>query len=220
MSTARNRKDTNYILVAGYCRTESNDMNIIDAIISIIFEYQRVAKWSNKYKGDKINLLENDSKAICTDDNVEGEFHSIRADFCIARNQIVSWELEAITKTSNCYFYGVVSSEVTNFNQCPAGSMSDAYGVDDSADCVYNGGGQTWLKWSKPFFLSGKVFIIKIIADWTGKQCKLTFYYNGKKLNDSNDDYTMIVPKLEDNVVLYPCVTPCNPHSYCIIRYV
>ena len=40
-----------YKLIYGYCRIESNDMNIVDGIISIIFEYQRHAQWSKRYYG-------------------------------------------------------------------------------------------------------------------------------------------------------------------------
>ena len=83
-------QDKNYKLISGYCRIESNDMNIIDGIILIIFEYCKVAKWSNVYKGSYIKLLDDDTKAKC----VEDAGHSVRADLFVTKGKIISWELE------------------------------------------------------------------------------------------------------------------------------
>lgn len=55
------QSDRKYLLVLGYCRMESKSMHIIDGIISIIFDYQKHAKWSSQYKGDSILLLEDNS---------------------------------------------------------------------------------------------------------------------------------------------------------------
>ena len=38
-------------------------------------------------------------------------------------------------------------------------------------------------------------------------------------MNETNDDYTILLPELEDKYVWYPCVTPYNKDSYCVIRY-
>lgn len=109
------------LMIAGYCRLESQNMNIIDGIIDIIFEYQKLLKWSNIFKGKTIELSEDDSKATCTGyDDLSAEINSVRTEGPIQRGQWVSWELECEIKTENC---GVVSSKVTDFRRCPAGSM-------------------------------------------------------------------------------------------------
>ena len=216
--------DKTKLLISGYCRLESNDMNIVDGIIFIIFEYQKHAKWSNKYKGDRIILSEDDSKATAGAfiENSGDYGHSNRADFCIEPGQSISWELECMIQVTPCNFFGVVSSQVTNFNENPSESMKYAYGLDDGENSAYYG--QTWSRytqWQKPRFPKKEPFTIRIIADWRdSEQCKLTFFYNEKKLNDSNDNYTMLVQGLDPSAVLYPCVTPYNQDAYCTIRYV
>ena len=226
MSTDR-KQDKNFLLISGYCRTESDDMNIIDGIISIIFEYQQSAKWSNIDKGEYIRLTDDDSKAICDDGDEDSFFavgygHSVRADFCIKRGETISWELECKIIHSYGNFFGVLSpSEVAlTFHDCPATGLEHAYGIDDEKNCIYNGGGATRSEWTKPRFPQNKIFTIRVIANWTEKECKLTFYYNEQKLNSKQDDYTMRLPPLNENVVLYPCVTPFNKGAYCTIRYV
>ena len=222
-------KDKSHKLIAGYCRIESNDMNIIDGIISIIFEYQRFAQWSSKHKGDMVILSEDDTKATCGEwmdddidygpDEIEDFAHSVRADFHIERGKVTSWELESQIIADPCNFFGVVSSQVTNFNANPADSMMHAYGLDDSEDEIYFGENYTINSvWSKPEFPLDEIFKIQITADWTQKQCKLTFFYNGTKLNEQIDDYTMLLPELDNQYVWYPCVAPYNEGAYCIIR--
>ena len=211
-------------LIYGYCRIESNNMNIIDGIIYIIFEYHKIATWSNKFKGKSIELTEDNTKAMCIDELEEGV--SVRADFNINRGEIKSWELECYQTSINCYFYGVVSSKQQDFNGCPYFDIQDAYGIDDCPNGVYLGNRRVYINedidmiWNKPRLPSEEVFILKIIANWKETQCKLTFYYKGEKMNDTNDEYTLLLPKLDDNYVLYPCVTPFNEGAYCIIRYV
>ena len=201
-------------------------MNIIAGILSIIFEYYRCATWSRIYKGAQIVLSEDDSKATCLEegglnDGQSDYGHSVRAEFCIERGQIISWEFESKIIDVSCNFYGVISSQHTNFNQTPSETMEHAYGVDDSLDYIYNGrsGAVKVDQWSKPKFPLKEVFTVKFVADWRESQCKLAIYYNGKKLNDTNDEYTMLLPKLDDKYVWYPCVTPFNTDAYCIIRY-
>ena len=212
-------------LIHGYCRIESNNMNIIDGIIYIIFEYHRIAIWSNKYKGKSIQLFEDDCKAMCVDKRRQS--HSVRADFSIERGQIVSWELECKQTCWNYYFYGVVSSKQQDFDGCPGyGHIKDAYGIDDMAQRIYLGNRSVYsnsdrveVKWNKPKLPDDKVFTLKMTADWRDKQCKLIIFYKGKKLNNTNDEYTLLLPELDDDYVWYPCVTPYNKDAYCIIRY-
>lgn len=204
-------------LIAGYCRLESNDMNIVEGIISIIFEYHKSAKWSKQFKGSNIALSEDDSKAMC----FKGSGHSVRADFHIQRGQVISWEFVAKIIYSNCNFFGVVSSEVTNFETCPDRHIAKAYGIDDSANTGYtlDTHGLNDLDWTKPKLPIKKEFVLKMIADWKGEQCKLTIFYEGNKLNETNNDCTILLPQLDDKYVWYPCVTPYNQDAYCIIRY-
>ena len=61
--------------------------------------------------------------------------------------------------------------------------------------------------------------LLRIVADWRKNQCKLSIFYQGKKMNDTNDEYTLLLPVLDDKYTWYPCVTPHNIHSYCAIRY-
>ena len=213
--------DKHYLVITGYCREHSNDMNIIDGIILIIYKYQKSAKWSRQKKGELISLSDDDSKAICTKDvSTDSMPGSICADFSIDRGEIISWELECMIICFCCNFFGVISSKVIDFQTNPADGMKDAYGIDDDADRIYDGNGGTIITdWRKPDFPIDEVFTIEITADWTEKQCKLTFFYNGKKLNEEIDDYTMLLPEFDDDVVLYPCVRPYNKDSYCIIRY-
>ena len=207
-------QERNYKLISGYCRLQLTNMNIIDGIILIIFEYHRLAKWSNKYKGNNIELLEDGTKAMSTDDG-----HSVRADFCVNRGQLISWELEFEIKWGRSNFLGVVSSEVTDFCDCPNFHMKNAWGLDDE-NYIYRGTHAESVKWAKPSFPTDGIFVLKITADWREKQCKLTFFFNGKEFNEDNDQCTMLLPKLDDEYVWYPCVAPYNVGAYIIIRYV
>ena len=218
--------DRKYELISGYCRIESNDMNIIDDIISIIFEYQKHATWSKDHKGDIIELSEDDSKATCIGSRETGllpsqyEGNSVRADFGIDRGDIISWELEFYIIGKPCNFFGVVTSEVEDFSQYPYKNMNNAYGLDDGPDYIYTGtAGEKYIDWKKPGFPLSTPFKVKITADWTDKQCKLIFWYNGEKLNKKIEDYSMLLPEFDKDVILYPCATPFNAGSYCIIRY-
>ena len=104
-------------LIAGYCRIQSNGMNIIDGIITIIYEYHKIATWSKEFKGDSIELMEDDTKAIC---KRRPEGQSIRADLSIEQGQSVSWELESYQSHFRCYFYGVISSKQNQFDLNPS----------------------------------------------------------------------------------------------------
>lgn len=216
----------NELLISGYCRMESNNMNIIDGILLIIFKYQRTAKWSNKYKGNMIELSEYDSKATCL-----GAYagHSVRTDTGVKKGEIESWELEFYIIETCSNFIGVVTSKSmeSNFNYNPSSRMEDAlegYGIDDDDEYYYDGMNSTKgyerLTWEKPAFPKEQSSNIKLIVDWRGEQCKLIFYYNGKKLNDTVDEYTMLLPVFDDDIILYPCVTPYNKGAYCVIHYV
>ena len=216
-------------LIHGFCRLEANNMNIIEGIIFVICEYYQIAAWSNEFKGEFIKLSDDDSKATCTKETDYGQ--SIRADFCINRGQIVSWALDCHRfYLDGCYFYGVISSKQQKFDGSPGWEqIKDAYGVDDTTDTIYLGNNQVHLKhtskdkdgvnmaWSKPKFPQD--FKLEMTADWTEKQCKLSIFYEGKKLNDTNDQYTLLLPELDDECVWYPCATPFNEGAYCIIRY-
>ena len=169
--------------------------------------------------------MEDDTKAYCKGDD---EGNSVRANFSIVPGQVASWELESYQTWTLCYFYGVVSSKQQNFDCNPSYRLDNAYGVDDNANNIYLGkrsintryqhnGNNT--PWHKPKFPRGKMFILKMTADWREKQCKLSIFYDGTKLNDTNADYTILLPVLDDDEVLYPCVTPFNTDAYCIIRY-
>ena len=54
-------------LISGYCRIQSVNMNIIDGIIRIIYEYNQIATWSKEFKGDSIELSQDDTKATCVE---------------------------------------------------------------------------------------------------------------------------------------------------------
>ena len=218
-----------YFLISGYCRFESGDMNIVDGILSIIVEYQKqYAKWSNTYKGDNIKLLEDDCKAVSVANEDIG--HSVRADFGIERGQIVSWELEIFQTNVSAYFFGVVSSKESNFNGCPYNEVvKDAYGIDDEMFFIYLGNGRVSMKsqgadfydtWNESS-LDYKTPQLKMIADWTQKQCKLSIFYQERRITfqKSIDEYTILLPELDDEYVWYPCATPYNKNAYCVIRY-
>ena len=78
---------------------------------------------------------------------------------------------------------------------------------------VDNGG------WDKPAFPSRDMFKLKLICNWTEMQATLSIYYQGNKLNETNDEYTILLPEIEDKYVWYPCVSLINKDAYCIIRY-
>ena len=59
-----------------------------------------------------------------------------------------------------------------------------------------------------------------MIADWTDDiHCKLSIFYKGKEMNESNDEYTFLLPELDKEYVWYPCVTPYDIGAYCVIRH-
>ena len=152
---------------------ESQDMNIIDGIISIIFEYLKCATWSKTFKGSQIVLSDDDTKAICVVDRG----HSVRADFAINRGEIVSWTLKCLIIFHKCSFYGVVSSKVTEFDDCPKANMDNAYGIDDRENHGYTNGLHQMrrLKWYKPGMPVAKEFILKMTADWTEKAVQIEY---------------------------------------------
>ena len=215
------KNDRNHKLISAFCRIESKDMNIIDGIISIIIEYYKHATWSNQLKGDNIELSEDDSKAICTE-YPKGSGHSVCANFTINRGDLISWELECRFRGRAYNFLGVVSSQITDFNLCPGKGMKHAHGIDDEHNKIYDGTSTSYVHcdWLKPQLPLNSILTLRIIADWTEKQCKLTFFYKEQKLNTANEDCTMLLPELDDAYVWYPCVTPYNKNAYCIIRYV
>ena len=100
--------------------------------------------------------------------------------------------------------------------------MKHAYGIDDSPERIFKGNGcyEEIQGWNKSYFVAKDTFIIKVIAVWTEKPCKLTFFYNEEKICHKPNDPTMKLPELEEGVVLYPCVTPYNKDAYFIIRFV
>ena len=213
------------LLINGYCRNEANDMIIVDGIIRIIFEYHKlVATWSKRFKGQAIELSEDDTKATYNG----GEGYSVRAEFGINRGEVVSWEFKSYQTEMHCYFYGVVSSKelVQDFGGYPAaGYFESAWGVDDGPNAIYLGqaadsknGNHVEIPWNKPIFPRRKVFTLRVVADWKEEQCKLSFFYRGEKLNDTNDEYTFLLPVLDDEYVWYPCVSLINNGAYCIIH--
>ena len=222
-----NSEDRTYKLICGYCRKESNDMNIIDDIISIIFEYQRSAKCSKEFRGDNIELSEDDSKATKMQEQPHG---SIRADFCVKKGEKICLELESKIIHRGCNFIGVTTSKTKDYSTNPATSNTEmskeSYGIDDTQYSVYIGTGRrTRENRSINNFASKQVYTIKVIADWTGNQCKLTFFcdeimvtFYDEKINGGNDDCTILLP-CDDDIVLYPCVTPFNQGAHFVIRY-
>ena len=217
------RKVTNKMLelITGYCRIESDDMNIIQGIIKIIFEYHRLATWSRQFKGDAIELSDDDTKA--TNHNV-GRYDSVRANFGIQRGETTSWELEVYQNGCNAHFYGVVSSKRKDFDLCPyEGEFEDAYGIDDWQYGIYQAGERYFVNWNKfkPQMPVREIYKLKMIADWTdNEQCKLSIFYKDKKMNEDNDEYTLLLPRLDKEYVWYPCVSPYSSPAYCIIRYI
>ena len=184
LDMATNATDRLLKLIHGYCRLGSGNMNIIDGIIGIILEFHQIAKWSNsdEHKGSGIELKEDDSKAVCVDESNES---SVRAAFSIERGEIISWELECYQPRDNCYFYGVIpSKQGYDFNECPAyNNLKDCYGIDDYQDIIYlgKGGTNSLGHFAKPGLPVDKVFVLRMTADWTDKQCKLSIFYQGKK---------------------------------------
>ena len=82
-----------------------------------------------------------------------------------------------------------------------------------------NNDAQVDIVWEKPVLPQEVIFKLKLIADWKKPRCKLTYFYEGKKLNDKNDECTLLLPDLNYGDVWYPCVSPMNKDAYCIIRY-
>ena len=159
-------------LVQGYTRTESNNLNIIEGINHVIFDYSYIAKrWSSESKGRYIQLSDDDTKA-----GITGRA-SIRADFGITRGEITCWEFEIYQKNRNHNFYGVISSQQTDFNACPydRDNFRYAYGIDDRENRIYLNGKETRLNsWTKPALPYKTLFTLQMVADWRDcKQCKL-----------------------------------------------
>ena len=113
------------------------------------------------------------------------------------------------------HFYVVVSSKQEDFNACrDYDEFENAFGVDDPENWIYLGNEHDVVNME-----TDKVYTLRITANWKDKQCKLIFYYQGKKLNETNHEYTILLPDLDDQYVWYPCVTPHNKDAYCIIHY-
>ena len=119
--------------------------------------------------------------------------------------------MECYRSNFNCYFYGVVSSKQTDFNGSPYhGGINDAFGIDDMKNGIYLGKRKVSthhddavkVKWNKPKLFQNVVFTLKMTADWKHKQCKLSIFYKEKKLNKTNDEYTLLLPELDDDYVV------------------
>ena len=129
--------------------------------------------------------------------------------------------MECFITGASCNFIGVITSKCTEFNNNPYWGLIGGYGIDDWPDVIYSGSGAVRdFTWEKSKLPTKEVFKIKVTADWTSKQCKLSFYHDGKKLNPDNEDYTILLPEFDEDVVLYPCVTPFNKGAYFKIDYV
>ena len=130
----------------------------------------------------------------------------------------------------NFYFYGVISSEQNEFDgdRTPdRGTITGCYGIDDHRNQIYLGGRCVWShstreideNWTKPLLPNNEVFLLNMTADWSETRCKLSIFYQGKKLNESNDQYTILLPKLDQEFVWYPCVALAHENSHCTIQY-
>ena len=75
-----------------------------------------------------------------------------------------------------------------DFNNCPdQGGLKCCYGIDDDKDYIYLGNKSvksTYTHWSKPALTKQKIFKLRMSADWRNKRCKLSIFYNDKKMND------------------------------------
>ena len=225
MATTTKYKQRQMKLISGYSRIHSDNMNVIMDIIAIIFEFQKFEGiWSSQYKGHKIELQEDDTKAVC----VTGYGQSVRAKDSLLRGQIISWELEIHLIDYNCNFLGVISSEQEEFTKNPwYHVMNNAWGIDDGVNTVYMGKKSTpkpstW-KGGKPSLPLQKTFTLKFTADWTKERCKLSIWYNGNLFGNIQDDdgtnYTFLLPVLPDNQDWHPCVTPYNGNAWVKIKY-
>ena len=207
-----NKKDE--LLITGYVRLMS-EMSVPYEIVQICMAYFLFKPiWSSIYKGIKMWITEEGTKAIATTSGV-----AVRTEFGINRGEKVSLELVCMIMATSFNFIGVVSSIETEFNTEPQYGLPEAYGVDDCLNKGYikKGKGWTKLSWDKPQFIQNKEFKIRMVIDWTdGNQCKLTIFYDGKQLNESQD-YTMLLPEIEDDYIWHPCFSAANGDAYCKI---
>ena len=82
-------------------------------------------------KGPDINLSEKNTKAVGTED-WSGD--GVRAKDPIQRGSVTRWELEMYGRGGMWNFAGMVSNDITDFNQLNYwGKGKNLYGVDDNS---------------------------------------------------------------------------------------
>ena len=98
--------------------------------------------------------------------------------------------------------------------------MCKPWGVDDSANQGYRGGKIIKLNEKKPQFPLGRIFKLKLCADWKHKQCELRVYFNEKELLNPNKQICCLkLDELEEKYNWYPCVTIFNETAWTKIKY-
>eukprot|EP01084_Bolivina_argentea_P047742 87986_1 len=88
-----------YLVIAGYWRTESKNMRIIDGIISIIFEYRKFEEWSKEGKNRTVN--ENSMRFHSTNTSAYGTE--------LISSGKYEWSIKSTFPRNSCQWIGISS---------------------------------------------------------------------------------------------------------------
>ena len=207
------RKYKSRLLIHGDVR-QSCDIFIPLPIIDLFVAYYHEPfqpKWSREFKGDHMQLDEDDTKVTLEDSRHE----CCRGRDPITKGMVVEW-------TANCYIIngmclGVVSSQTKDFNDSAYRGLMNAYGIDDCPDMFYYGAKKRHVdiedeydadnQWHKPRIEHRNSEInVKIVCDYQNEQATLTYYFDGKVSKPPNEEYTFELPLLEQSECWYMAV--------------
>ena len=165
-----------------------------------------IARWSSQYKGDRITLSHNNTKAILS----SGKNQSLRAEYAIERGMIVKLRYTFFYPSSVDYDgIGVTSSAFQDFDNAQTAAHAPmskySYGLYFSHNTYQYYGECKNVGWGFDKAIPrNKKRAIDMIIDWRNEQCLLSFFRENKLLGPSNQAYSMKLPKLNKPHVWYP----------------
>ena len=186
-------------------------------------------EWSPEWKGDKITLSENNTKATTTAGWQSGGYQSIRARNPVSKGMYVKLNFVCGGGRKTFEIIGVVSSEfdeIKGFNKVPHLSRDLSrycYGADCFNDIScrnnhYYGGKYDDLGWTLGEKTKDKSQTICMIIDYkTYDTCCLSYYVDGQFKGPKDAKYSMKLPELKDDHVWYPITSFYNPGRWCKI---
>eukprot|EP01083_Nonionella_stella_P097661 274487_1 len=199
-STVDERTYRSIVLVVGYVRRFDIPKDIVSLFHQYYFE-RFEAIWSPIYKGDAMELSENNLKCTLSERN-----QACRGRDPISKGMMVEWTLQFDISTG--ITIGVIKSGQNDFNSTADYELHDCYGIDNCTDRVYYGDHirhrmiMDYMEikpFHKPRLISHDTDErVRVVCDYRGERALLTYYINGKICKPESQDHTFELPKIQD----------------------